>query len=299
MCGVAAGKRGPRRRFARQKGVGVAQDILVQCVKIVVEARAVAGFPHFPAQGRQEAVQHLFHDIAFQIPFLIVEGFLDLGQLAHKNGNGAGRVFPLTPELEAHGGVKLIKIFVRQPFPSYQRVQGQAAGIVGLQMETFVGGHIVHCMKKAGTRLLVGVHELGPTFDEGRGLKAAREFPVDAFYKRVQAFLEFFAHACRKGKELRTILIREIVNIDKIGRCRGLARQRPQVMEQHMAAPEIRFSGQIDIVACAADVQRKIKSLHGPWLKGIPAVTAVAGQGDGAAVVPGNPGRIEGRVQAA
>ena len=99
----------------------------------------------------------------------------------------------------------------------------------------------------------------------------------------------------RQGQQGGAVRIGKIVHIDQIRRDGRFAGLRPQIGEQHMAAPQVRIAGNINVVALGLDLQGQVQGLHGAGLKRI--APPVARLRNLAAVFPGHAGGIKGGVQ--
>lgn len=85
------------------------------------------------------------------------------------------------------------------------------------------------------------------------------------------------------------------MHVDEIVRRFGLFGLRAKVAQQHVAAAKVWLARKVNVVALGLNLQGKVKSLHGPRLKGIlPPVTR---QRNILARIPGDAGRIKRGVQ--
>ena len=287
----------PRHAVARQKGFGVFEDIFAQGREIVRQPRHGAGLQDALLRRSEQGVQHLGHGLAFQVAFIVVKGFLGLVQLAHETGHGLHQTVAPTLEVEAHRIVQALELLFAQALAFYQRVEGQAAVFVHVQIETLMHGHRVHLVQQTDAHVLELVHQLGSLLDVGCGLKTPGQLFADVFQCFFQGLLELFTLSGGQGQQAGAVRVREVLHIDQIRRRRSLARLGTQIGKQHIAAAEVRFAGKIYVVTGCADLQGQVQSLHGPWLEGILAAVAVARQRNGPAVLPGNAGRIKRGVQ--
>ena len=280
-----------------QECFGVLQDVRAQADKVLFQGLALAGLEQFFLGREQQGVQHLGHDGLFQVALVVMEAFLGLAQLAHEAGHALDQGLPAPLEGHAQAVVQMLELFLAQPLALDQRIQGQAAAFVHVEMEALVLGHGGHLAQQAAADLLEAVHQPGTLLDEGRGFEAAGQFMQDGVHGGGHALLELLALTGRQGKQARPVGVIEVVDIDQVRRRRPFAGLRAKIGEQGIAAPQIGIAGDIDIVATGPDVQGHVQSLHGARLESVAAARPVAGQGDLPAVLPGDAFGIERRVQ--
>ncbi len=101
---------------------------------------------------------------------------LGLRHFAHQPGHGLQQSVALALERAAKLGVELFKFFFAQALALDQRVQGQTALIVHIQIKPLAPGPAVHFLKQIGAGGLEAVEQLPPFFDVGIGLQAHGQF---------------------------------------------------------------------------------------------------------------------------
>lgn len=284
------------RGLALQKCFGVFEHVRAQGVEIGLQAGNLgADLEKTLAQGIQQSIQHLAQGLALQVAFAVLQGFLGPAQLPHKTGHSLDQSVAPAFELEPHRAVQAVKLLFAQTLAFHQGVEGQAAAVVHVQVKTLVHGHRIHLAQQPQAGVLEGVHQPGAAFDVCAGFKTAGQFLFDLLHQVFKALLELYPLSGRQGQQGGAVRIGKIVHIDQIRRDGRFAGLRPQIGEQHMAAPQVRIAGNINVVALGLDLQGQVQGLHGAGLKRI--APPVARLRNLAAVFPGHAGGIKGGVQ--
>ena len=162
-----AGQRGAQGlrglRFAGQETFRVIQNILTQGLEILFQGgirlavRPGAVLQDALHGGGQHGGQHRADHFPLQRPLVRAEGLLGGIQLAHHAGHGPQEGIALLFEPLTQRGIEMLVLVFAQALAFHQRIQGQAALIVHIEVEALFPGGLVHLLDQPGTHGLKAI----------------------------------------------------------------------------------------------------------------------------------------------
>ena len=278
-----------------QEGVGVLQEVFAQILEVGFKRRRLAGLEAALGNGLEHGVEHGCHDAALEVLLLAGVAFLHLGQLVHEARHVLGHGFGAVLEGKAQAGVETFELVFGDAPALDQGIEGDAAGVVHVDVEALVLGHAVHAVEQLGALVLVGFEQLLALLDEALPAHAALQSGADLLDAVLHGLAELRALAGGEGHEHGAVGILEVVDVDQIrGRGRLLG-QGLEVLAQKVHAAELGVASEVDVEAAGLDVDGQIQGLHGPVLEGRAAFRRRGA--DAVAVVGRHEGRVVGGVQ--
>ena len=277
------------------EGIRIFEDVLPEILEEAGERGAVRDLLHALAQRLEHGVEHGAHGRFLENLLLVHVSLFHLCEGVYEAGHMLRHSLAPVLQGDADTRVETLEVVLGHAAPLHERIERHVSGLVDVEAEALVLGHVVHAVDELGALDLVVGQKLLTLFREALAREAAVHVPVNV----PDAFLHGLAEAASlsRGKrdERRAVRGLEVVDVDEIRRRGGFPGHGPQVLGEHVLAPEIGVAREVDVEAAASDVQGHVEGLHGPVLDG--RAPLHGSRTYSGAVVRGNEGGIVGGVK--